>query len=127
MGPRPLDAFHFASALTLGPEALPTRYRLATQTALTAARFSGADLCGYTRYDVLAWNRPYRLRWPRFIERRELNLLLEVFLVPPCCNTMEYWDTELPALVGTAYAWSHLTDRNGVVWAVTLSVRARRT
>ncbi|OIJ97611.1 hypothetical protein BIV25_15425 [Streptomyces sp. MUSC 14] len=65
-----------------------------------------------SRYDVLAWNRPYRLMWPRFIERGELNLLCEVFLVPPCCNTMENRDTELPALVATfraAYA-RHLKE-----------------
>ncbi|OIJ96608.1 transcriptional regulator [Streptomyces monashensis] len=65
-----------------------------------------------TRYDVLAWNRPYQLMWPRFIERGELNLLCEVFLVPPCCNTMENRESELPALVATfraAYA-RHLKE-----------------
>ncbi|HEX4224500.1 MAG TPA: helix-turn-helix domain-containing protein [Pseudonocardiaceae bacterium] len=28
-----------------------------------------------TRYDVLAWNNPYALMWPHFIERGELNLV----------------------------------------------------
>ena len=65
-----------------------------------------------TRYDVLAWNRPYELMWPHFIERGELNLLWEAFAVPACCNTMENRDTELPVLVATfraAYA-RHLKE-----------------
>jgi transcriptional regulator with XRE-family HTH domain len=74
-----------------------------------------------TRYDVLAWNRPYRLMWPRFIERGELNLLAETFLIPACCNAMENRDNELPRLVATfraAYArhlnepaWTNLVRR----------------
>jgi transcriptional regulator with XRE-family HTH domain len=65
-----------------------------------------------TRYDVLAWNNPYALMWPHFIERGELNLLWEGFLVPACCNPMENRDAELGALVATfraAYA-RHLNE-----------------
>ncbi|MGV4988704.1 GNAT family N-acetyltransferase [Streptomyces sp. NRAIS4] len=47
LGPRPLDAFHFASALTLGLEALPVRHRPATHAALTAAGYRGTDLWRY--------------------------------------------------------------------------------
>ncbi len=47
MGPRPLDAFHFATALTLCLEALPARNRPATHASLTAAGFAGTDLWRY--------------------------------------------------------------------------------
>ncbi|MER6739024.1 GNAT family N-acetyltransferase [Streptomyces puniciscabiei] len=47
LGPRPLDAFHFTSALTLGLEALPVRHRPATHAALTTAGYTGTDLWRY--------------------------------------------------------------------------------
>lgn len=45
LGPRPVHAFHFASALTLGLEALAVRHRLATAEVLERrAGFSGERL-----------------------------------------------------------------------------------
>lgn len=47
LGPRPVYAFEFASALTLGLEGLPVRHRPVTRTALEAAGFAGRDLWRY--------------------------------------------------------------------------------
>ncbi|MFI9251316.1 GNAT family N-acetyltransferase [Streptomyces sp. NPDC053069] len=47
MGPHPLEAFQFATALTLGLEALPVRHRPATHAALTAAGYAGTGLWRY--------------------------------------------------------------------------------
>lgn len=44
LGPRPLNAFHFTSSLTLGLEVLPGGRRPATHAALTAAGYAGTDL-----------------------------------------------------------------------------------
>ena len=47
LGPRPVYAFEFASALTLGLEGLPVRFRAVTRKALDDAGFSGRDLWRY--------------------------------------------------------------------------------
>ncbi len=49
LAPRPVHAFHFASALTLGLEALPARHRPTTATALERAGFTGQRLWRYMR------------------------------------------------------------------------------
>ncbi len=47
LGPRPVYAFEFASALTLGLEGLPVRHRPVTRRVLEVAGFSGRDLWRY--------------------------------------------------------------------------------
>ncbi|MFI9724672.1 GNAT family N-acetyltransferase [Streptomyces sp. NPDC052396] len=47
LGPRTICAFDFASALSLGLEALPVRHRPATRTALEQAGFVGENLWRY--------------------------------------------------------------------------------
>ena len=49
LGPREVHAFHFASALSLGLEALPVRHRPTTATALEHAGFTGQRLWRYMR------------------------------------------------------------------------------
>ncbi|MFP8886827.1 GNAT family N-acetyltransferase [Streptomyces mangrovi] len=49
LGPRTVHTFEFASALTLGLEGLPARYRPVTRRALEAAGFADRDLWRYMR------------------------------------------------------------------------------
>ncbi|MFJ5780240.1 GNAT family N-acetyltransferase [Streptomyces sp. NPDC093094] len=58
LGPRPLDAFDFATALTLGLEALPVRHRPATHQALTEAGFRGEALWRYMHRTLPAHDLP---------------------------------------------------------------------
>ncbi|MDT0347337.1 GNAT family N-acetyltransferase [Streptomyces litchfieldiae] len=57
-GPREVHAFDFASALTLGLEALPVKHRSATVKALTDAGFVSEDLWRYMRRDLPATELP---------------------------------------------------------------------
>ncbi|MGP3985141.1 GNAT family N-acetyltransferase [Streptomyces sp. KR80] len=57
-GARTVYAFHFASALTMGLEALPVRHRPATHAALERAGFFGEDLWRYMRADLPAQDMP---------------------------------------------------------------------
>ncbi|MET8682227.1 N-acetyltransferase [Streptomyces sp. NPDC004647] len=57
-GPRTVHAFHIASALTMGLEALPVRHRPVTHDALNRAGFSGLDLWRYMRADLPARGLP---------------------------------------------------------------------
>lgn len=59
LAPRPVHAFHFASALSLGLEALPVRHRPATAHALESAGFTGARLWRYMRRDLPAPDLPH--------------------------------------------------------------------
>lgn len=52
LAPRPMHAFHFASALTLGLEALPVRHRGRTAAALERAGFRGQRQWRYLRADL---------------------------------------------------------------------------
>lgn len=63
MGPCPLDAFHFTTALTLGLEALPLGHRPATHAALPPAGLSGTDLWGYLHRTLPAPELPRRDRF----------------------------------------------------------------
>lgn len=56
--PRPVHAFHFASALSLGLEALPVGHRRATAAALERAEFTGERLWRYMRRDLPARGLP---------------------------------------------------------------------
>lgn len=56
---RPVHAFHFASALSLGLEALPVRHRPATAAALERAGFTGQRLWRYMRRDLPAHGLPH--------------------------------------------------------------------
>ncbi|MER7112306.1 GNAT family N-acetyltransferase [Streptomyces sp. NPDC000229] len=58
LAPRPVHAFHFASALSLGLEALPVRHRPATAAALDRAGFTGERLWRYMRADLPAYGLP---------------------------------------------------------------------
>lgn len=58
LGPRTLHAFQFATALTLGLEALPVHHRPATRAALTDAGFTGSDLWRYMRAPLPAPDLP---------------------------------------------------------------------
>ncbi|MET9432516.1 MULTISPECIES: GNAT family N-acetyltransferase [unclassified Streptomyces] len=58
LGPRPVHAFHFASALSLGLEALPVGHRPATAAALERAGFTGERLWRYMRADLPARGLP---------------------------------------------------------------------
>lgn len=49
LGQRTVHAFDFATALSLGLEALPVRHRPATHRALTESGFTGEDLWRYMR------------------------------------------------------------------------------
>ncbi|HEY8472692.1 MAG TPA: GNAT family N-acetyltransferase [Natronosporangium sp.] len=49
---RTIEAFSFATALSLGMEALPVRHRPATAAALTDHGFLGSDLWRYMRVDL---------------------------------------------------------------------------
>lgn len=53
-----IEAFEFASALTVGLEALPVRHRSATREALLARGFTEADMWRYMRRDLPAPNLP---------------------------------------------------------------------
>lgn len=57
--PRPVHAFHFASALTMGLEALPVRHRPATASALQRAGFRGERLWRYMRAALPAHGLPH--------------------------------------------------------------------
>lgn len=59
LAPRPVHAFHFASALSLGLEALPVRHRPATAQALEQAGFTGERLWRYMRADLPAPGLPH--------------------------------------------------------------------
>lgn len=59
LAPRPVHAFHFASALSLGLEALPVRHRPATVVALERASFTGERLWRYMRADLPARGLPH--------------------------------------------------------------------
>ncbi|MGP4001577.1 GNAT family N-acetyltransferase [Streptomyces sp. 8N706] len=52
LAPRPVHAFDFASALSLGLEALPVRHRRTTAEALERAGFSGERLWRYMRAEL---------------------------------------------------------------------------
>ncbi|MET7718474.1 GNAT family N-acetyltransferase [Streptomyces sp. NPDC005407] len=56
---RPVHAFHFASALSQGLEALPIRHRASTAGALERAGFSGERLWRYMRADLPAHGLPH--------------------------------------------------------------------
>jgi ribosomal protein S18 acetylase RimI-like enzyme len=58
LAPRPVHAFHVASALSLGLEALPVRHRPVTARALERAGFSGQRLWRYMRADLPAHGLP---------------------------------------------------------------------
>ncbi|WP_049564953.1 GNAT family N-acetyltransferase [Streptomyces sp. SBT349] len=58
LGPREMHAFDFASALTLGLEALPVGHRPATVRALENLGFVGEDLWRYMRRDLPATDLP---------------------------------------------------------------------
>lgn len=58
IAPRPVHAFHFASALSLGLEALPVRHRPATAAALERAGFTSERLWRYMRADLPAHDLP---------------------------------------------------------------------
>ncbi|MGV5038783.1 GNAT family N-acetyltransferase [Streptomyces sp. NRAIS4] len=58
LGPRPLEAFQFATALTLGLEALPVRHRPATRAALTTAGYAGTGLWRYMHRTLPAPDLP---------------------------------------------------------------------
>ncbi|MBT2439926.1 GNAT family N-acetyltransferase [Streptomyces sp. ISL-36] len=55
----PVHAFHFASALSLGLEALPVRHRPATVAAVERAGFTGQRLWRYMRADLPAHGLPH--------------------------------------------------------------------
>ncbi|MBC2908256.1 GNAT family N-acetyltransferase [Streptomyces cupreus] len=63
LGTRTLDAFHFATALTLGVEALPAGHRPATHAALTAAGYTGVDLWRYMHRTLPAPELPRLTRY----------------------------------------------------------------
>ncbi|MFF3863998.1 GNAT family N-acetyltransferase [Streptomyces sp. NPDC002209] len=56
--PRPIEAFQFASALSLGLEALPIAHRPATDAALRKAGFTAERLWRYMRTDLPAPDLP---------------------------------------------------------------------
>jgi GNAT superfamily N-acetyltransferase len=58
LGDRPVDAFDFATALSLGLEALPVRHRPATAVALRERGFVGRDLWRYMHRKLLAPDLP---------------------------------------------------------------------
>ncbi|MEV6394525.1 GNAT family N-acetyltransferase [Streptomyces sp. NPDC051907] len=58
LAPRRVEAFQFASALSLGLEALPVRHRPATARALEGAGFAGERLWRYMRADLPAHTLP---------------------------------------------------------------------
>ncbi|GGT54757.1 hypothetical protein GCM10010271_68280 [Streptomyces kurssanovii] len=59
LAPRRVEAFQFASALSLGLEALPVRHRPATVRALERAGFTGERLWRYMRADLPASTLPH--------------------------------------------------------------------
>jgi ribosomal protein S18 acetylase RimI-like enzyme len=58
LGHRPMEAFSFATALTLGLEALPVRHRPATHDALQEAGFGGERLWRYMHTHLPAKGLP---------------------------------------------------------------------
>ncbi|MGW6862977.1 GNAT family N-acetyltransferase [Streptomyces sp. NPDC054901] len=58
LGPRPVEAFHFATALTRGVEALPVDHRPVTHAALRRAGLAGEFLWRYFLIDLPAPNLP---------------------------------------------------------------------
>jgi GNAT superfamily N-acetyltransferase len=58
LAPRPVHAFHIASALTPGLEALPVRHRAVTEAALRRAGFTGERLWRYMRAELPAHGLP---------------------------------------------------------------------
>lgn len=59
LAPRHVHAFHFASALSLGLEALPVRHRPASVAALERSGFTGQRLWRYMRADLPANGLPH--------------------------------------------------------------------
>jgi len=55
-GQRTVAAYDFASALTLGLEALPVRHRATTRRALEAHGFVGSDSWRYIRRPLASWS-----------------------------------------------------------------------
>lgn len=62
LGERPMRAFDFASALTMGMEALPVRHRPVTHAALLDAGFTGEPLWRYMRLPLRGRELPLRGR-----------------------------------------------------------------
>ena len=49
------------------------------------------------RYDVLAWNRTYKMMFPGVVgaAESERNVLWQMFIVPPCCSVIGNREAEL--------------------------------
>ncbi len=113
LGSRPVYAFEFASALTLGLEGLPVRHRPVTRKTLEVAGFSGRDL------------------W-RYIHRRLDDPLPHQ--VPPLAEISPStdpagWQLTLREADGTALGEATVgqpVDGIGVLWWITIAPAARR-
>jgi ribosomal protein S18 acetylase RimI-like enzyme len=113
LGPRPVYAFEFASALTLGLEGLPVRHRPVTHKVLEVAGFSGRNL------------------W-RYIHRR-LDAPLP-HQVPPLAEISPStdpagWQLTLLDAHGTTLGEAIIgqpVDGIGVLWWITIAPAARR-
>jgi ribosomal protein S18 acetylase RimI-like enzyme len=108
---RAIVAFDFASALSLGLEALPVRHRPATRDALIAAGFVGADLWSYlharlplsglpiaTEVEVRPSEEPGRLQLDLV---RDGNVVAEATVGEPVGGVgVLWWIAVAPALRG---------------------------
>jgi ribosomal protein S18 acetylase RimI-like enzyme len=113
LGPRTVYAFEFASALTLGLEGLPVRYRTVTREALEVAGFSGRDLWRYIHR---------RLDAPL---PRQVSPLAEV---SPSMDPAG-WQLTLREADGTALGEAIIgrpIDGIGVLWWISIAPTARR-
>ncbi|MFF3920622.1 GNAT family N-acetyltransferase [Streptomyces sp. NPDC001852] len=134
LGPRPLDAFHFTSALTLGLEALPVRHRPATRAALTAAGYVGTDLWRYMHRALPAPELPRLDRYDtepatpdtrRFLVTEDGKTLADATIGTPAQGTGVLWwiGVEPPArgrglgraLLGTALDALHRMGATEVI------------
>ncbi|MGH3800567.1 MAG: GNAT family N-acetyltransferase [Pseudonocardiaceae bacterium] len=113
LGPRTVYAFEFASALTLGLEGLPVRYRAVTRKALEVAGFSGRDLWRYIHRRLDA---PLPHQVPPLAE------------VSPSMNPAG-WQLTLREADGTALGEATVgrpIDGIGVLWWISIAPAARR-
>lgn len=106
LAPRRVEAFQFASALSLGLEALPVRHRPATVRALERAGFTGERLWRYMRADLPARPLPHLphvhvgpdpggKNARRLEARQDGRVVAEAVVGPPAQGTGVLWWIEV--------------------------------